>query len=616
MTPPFSDRAWWASDPACIPPVVSHTVRRESRYLATRDGTRLAADIHLPADLAADRVPAVVSFTPYVRDMQFGVPGAAWLLARTGRAQIEWGRLFASRGIAFLHVEIRGAGASFGRKTSLFAETVAEDGADVLDWVTEQPWCNGSVGATGISALGLTSMMLAAGKHPALRAIAPRFTTFDIFASVHPGGLLQSRFLTDIGAIVRALDSNRLADAMAPRPLRWLVRRLVKGIRPVDDDRDGSLLAAAVAEHADNEAFDLDIAEVRHRDDPMPHSSLGGTLDDQSPFSYLDAIEASGVAVFAVGGWFDGAFQRDMINLFRSTTNPGNRLLLGPWGHGGGYYSSPLVADSRAKSEFDQAGELIRFFDYHLRGIDRGFSSEPAVHYFTMGEERWNAAPTWPPPDSAPQLWHLASDGLLQQSLPADCGARVYSVDPKTTTGASSRYGHIARVPPAVRYGNRSTHDRRLLCFDSGPFAADTLIAGHPLVTLTMACDQPDAALFVYLEDVGPDGRVDPITEGQLLLSQRQESDDPPYVFLGVWRTGRRADAAAVVPGEPMRIRLDLLPTSWRIRAGHRLRVAVAGADAGNFAPVPATGPAPTFTVFSGSGHESTLELPVIAPVT
>lgn len=64
-------------------------------------------------------------------------------------------------------------------------------------------------------------------------------------------------------------------------------------------------------------------------------------------------------------------------------------------------------------------------------------------------------------------------------------------------------------------------------------------------------------------------------------------------------------------PGQPERVRIRILPTSVVVKAGHRLRLAIAGADHGVLARVPADG-TPTLTVHRGAGVLSRLELPVV----
>ena len=608
----ITDLAWWEGTPSARTPRYSAAVRH-SCYVAVRDGTRLAADVWLPAGLAtADRVPTLISMTPYYRGLEFRHPVLEKIAARLGMEEIRWGERFARHGFAFVHVELRGAGASFGRKRAVFIDDTVSDGADVLDWITTQPWSNGRVGATGISALGLTSMWLTLAKHPALGAIAPRFTTFDIYHAIHPGGLVEKRFLEDIGQSLRAMDSNRIHEAAPNAVLRLVTQALVKGVRGVDEDRDGALLAAAVGDHIDNEAFDRGLAAVRFRDDVLPYSSVEATIDTQSPSTHLDAINASGVPVYAYGGWLDGAFNREMIHLYLNVASPGSRLTLGPWGHGGGYYASPLATGTRV-SEFDQAAELARFFAQHLGGVDQGLSNEAPVHYFTMGEERWKAAPSWPPPGTTTSRMWLAASRTLADGCPATDDVDVYRVDPQAGTGVWARYGkHLSGGKGPARYPHRARADERLLTYTSGPLATSMEVTGHPFVTLTVDTDGSDAALIVYLEDVDPAGMVNHVTEGCLRLSHGHVASVPPYAQLGVWRAGNRTELVPITPGEPMEIALDLLPTSWLFRAGHRVRLAIAGADKDNFAPVPEQGPPPLLRFHFGPSQPAFVDLPVM----
>ena len=607
----MSDASWWQGSAASTPPASYPIAPRCSQYLLLKDGTRLAADLFLPSGIGEERVPTVISLTPYVRGMDFRFRFAERLLAWLGLEQEEWGPAFAQYGYAFMAVEIRGAGASFGTKTSIFHDQVAQDGGEVLDWIIAQPWSNGAVGATGISALGLTSMFLATGRHPALKAIAPRFTVFDVFHSVHPGGLLTNRFLTDIGANLRAMDSNRLADAIKPAVARYLMRMLVRGLRGVDEDKSGSLLAAAVRDHAENEGFDRDIAAVRYRDDQLPHSRIEATLDTQSPHTLADALRASGVPIYAYGGWFDGAFQRDMIHLYLNATNAGSRLTIGPWAHGARCYSSPVIKGKR-KPDFDQGAELVRFFDLHLKDIDRGVSEEASVHYFTMVEEQWKEATSWPPPGTQLLTYHLAAQNRLLAE-PETSALDRYQVDRSATTGAWSRYGkHLTGGFGPAHYPHRKAMDRKLLVYNSSPLERDIEVTGHPLVVLTLCCDTPDGAIFVYLEDVAPNGHPLVVTDACLRLSQRSVPTTVPYQHLGIWRSGRRTDLQSVVPGQRMQIELDLLPTSWLFQAGHTIRLAIAGADADNFVMVPESASAPTFTFEHGGEQTARIDLPIV----
>jgi putative CocE/NonD family hydrolase len=150
-----------------------------------------------------------------------------------------------------------------------------------------------------------------------------------------------------------------------------------------------------------------------------------------------------------------------------------------------------------------------------------------------------------------------------------------------------------------------------MLRFTGPPLAEAVELAGHPLVSLSLACDQADAALHLYLEDVDPVGRCRYVTEGMLRLLHRATAEAPARLrVVGPYRSFTRAAARPVVPGEAMRIDLALLPVAWRFAVGHRIRLAVAGADADHFAQVPHGRP-PTFDIACGGGDGSRLELPV-----
>src|SRR5262245_42718540 len=85
---------------------------RTSHYLAMRDRTRIAVDVHLPADLRAP-VPAIVRQTRYFRSTD--IP--AWVLDLVGEDTLDptnarMRRAFVTRGYAWVDVDVRGSGAS------------------------------------------------------------------------------------------------------------------------------------------------------------------------------------------------------------------------------------------------------------------------------------------------------------------------------------------------------------------------------------------------------------------------------------------------------------------------------------------------------------------------
>ena len=609
-----TDAAWWAGDPVRSPVSRFEGAERSSCYVPMSDGTRIAIDIYLPKGLrGGDRVPTIIVITPYFRSIEFR---SRFLDEFVGKRNRTLGRRepaqFAQFGYATVFVDMRGAGASFGKKRSLMMEDVVRDGPEILDWIVAQPWSNGKVGSTGISALGMTSLWLATTKHPALHAIAPRCTVFDIYRSTHPYGLLCNRFLEDIGQNLRAMDENRFFAMGETMRDRLTLRAMMRGVRPVDDDKNRSLLSAAVAQHADNEAFDLDIASASYRDSELPIAGSGATLSTQSPVTFTNDLKDFGIPIYAIDGWVDAAFAREMMSLYNTLQIPGSQLTIGPWAHGCNFYDSPQLKVGR-RTDFEHTAELVRFFDKYLRDEAVEADVEAPVHYFTMGEERWKSAASWPPAGISPTNYFLGEGGVLNDQMPSVVGEDTYRVDFTAGTGVWSRFGKMnsGGAKPA-RYPDRALKDRALLTYTSDPLEADLEVTGHPIVHLFMRSSTSDGAVFVYLEDVAPSGNVLTVTEGYIRLSHRDvASEPPPFWNPGPWHRGNQSDVRLVEPGAPLDVEFDLFPVSWLFRKGHAIRVAVAGADKDNFARVPESG-VPVFSFLRGGASASQIELPVM----
>jgi putative CocE/NonD family hydrolase len=594
----ITDAAWWAGKWG--PQELYDGFERVASYITVRDGTRIATYRYLPKGLApGERIPAILISTPYITEVDYTWIGDLFNKGPSGTQALA--ESFARYGYATIFMDVRGAGASFGVKKSIFIRDVVRDGSDVVDWIVAQSWSNGNVGATGVSAEGMTANWLMIANNPAVKAVAPRFTTFDIFYDVHPGGVLMNRFVMDIDRQIRLMDSNQLWRIPESAYKRSLSRMMMNGIQPMDADRDGSLLEAAVSEHAANEYFASDIAAVTFRDERLPGSSTNATLDTQSPFNHVAAIEASGAAIYLFAGWFDGAFSRAMINYYQNVNNPGKKIVIGPWPHGGRNYSSPHVC-GYSKTYFSQIKEIVRFFDFHLKGIDNGIGDEPPIHYFTMGSEEWKSAQTWPPAGQKLQRLYLGpGHTLVNGGSPPGEEHDIYQVDFSATTGVHSRYGkHLTGGRERAKYPDRRERDEKLLVYNSAPLPTDLEITGHPSITLHVSSDATDGIFIVYLEDVDPEGRVYNVSDGVLRGTFRKTSSaEPSYQQPMPYRTFNKADSMPIVPGEVMQLTFDLFPISYRFEKGHSIRVALTGADHENFPLLPANAP-PTWHVYRG----------------
>ncbi|MCW4020848.1 MAG: CocE/NonD family hydrolase [Candidatus Bathyarchaeota archaeon] len=599
-----------------------------------RDGVKIAIDVVVPKNLPSNaKIPALMIQTRYWRATEMRVP-FKWF-----QKPDEFLLFFASYGYALVLVDVRGTGASFGTRPHPWSKDEIMDGSEIANWIVAQPWSNGKVGAIGTSYLGATAELLAATQNPAVKAVIPRFSQFDLYADIpFPGGLFNAWFVKHWAHLDRILDDNNAKGMVAdisrllheaeasfvkgqlPKGFRLsknaralkVGRLAVKGVKPADSDMGGRQLKEAIQAHAMNgNVYEL-AQGYDYRDDVRMIGSKGFSIDDLSIHSFKEDIERSNVGIYTWGSWFDSGTADGVIRRFLTYSNP-LKAVIGPWNHGARFQASPYKPCETPvdPSETAQWLECLRFFDHYLKGIDNDVTSEKVLTYYTLGEEKWKRTKVWPPDGSSIQRCYLAADNTLSQSAPkTKSGADTYTVDFEATTGKANRWHTLLGF--AVVYPDRAEQDRRVLTYTSPPLAEDTEITGYPIVTLYVTLTATDGAFFVYLEDVDENGKVLYITEGQLRAIHRKVSTDPPPCNLLVpYHTFKKKDAMPLVPGEVAELTFGLLPTSVLIRKSHQIRIAIAGHDKDTFARVPTEG-TPVITVARNKLHASFIDLPVV----
>ena len=584
--------------------------RNQALHIPMRDGVRIAVDVWLPEGVEPGaRLPTMIRATRYWRARGF-------VDAPTeGDSNFDEAGRWNGAGYALVLVDARGSGASFGIRRFELAEDEWRDYGEVVDWIVAQPWSNGRVGAYGVSYAGNTAEMLAVNRHPAVKAVAPLFNDFDNFGHlVFPGGVLTVGFLESWSNRTRMQDLNDICglSGVDGSECDELRRSQVTGVKPVDADVDGALVAAAVAEHEANTVPFGAALEYEFRDDPFGRYDETNVGHRRSPSGHLPQIEESGAAMFIRAGWQDAATVNGTLGRYNTISNA-QHVFIGPWDHGARNDADPFRPDDTpaAPDAAARFAELVAFFDAHLR--EGGSARTPSeINYYTLGADRWTRTETWPPGGFEDVTWYFGAGGMLTRDAPSESeGEDAYTVDFTATTGTRNRW-YTNGGGGDVVYGDRREEDAKLLTYTSAPMEADTEITGHPVVTLHVASTESDGAFIVYLEDVAPDGTVRYITEGQLRAVMRAVTDDPPlYRKYGPHRSELRADAMPLVPGEVAEISFDLWATSVLIREGHRIRVAIAGADADTFLRYPRDGSVPVLSVQRNATYPSAIVLPI-----
>ena len=244
---------------------------------------------------------------------------------------------------------------------------------------------------------------------------------------------------------------------------------------------------------------------------------------------------------------------------------------------------------------------MYAFFDQYVKNGQRPDGGH-LLHYYTLNEGRWHTTTRWPLPGTRTRTLYLAAGHTLAGGGPGRHG-------PARAEPEGRRPGRsIAGTPTSpARQSSTPTGaavDRDLLSYTGQPLRQATRVSGLGRVTLDVTGDPGAAggALYAYLEDVQPSGRVTYVTEGELALANRATipgRDNPAWRKLRTPRTYTRADASPFPLGQPQQVTFDLLPTSVLFRPGDRIQITIAAADPSSFQLLPADGDA-TYTISHG----------------
>ncbi len=530
--------------PAATPPAATAATEL---FMTTRDGTKLAANVYLPE--GAGPFPTIVERTPYLKD---------------GRMAFLAGR-YVKVGYAFVMQDVRGKGHSEGHYIA-FANDI-DDGYDTIEWVARQPWCNGKVGMTGGSAMGITTNMAAIAAPAHLKA------AYVIVAPSEMG----------VGAFINGAYK--------------------------DKDNGGWLKMQGVSDEV--------IAAGRAR-------SVKNVLADRA--NIAPGLQYINIPMMNVGGWYD-IFEQGNIDNFVYLQNRGangargnQKLVLGPFGHGALSGNLSYPGRDNLLTMFGGGGSSdpeIRWFDYWLKSVDNGVMDEPPVSYFMMASAEKGAvsdknrvlhAANWPVASRAVR-YYLSGDKSLGTLAPEAASARLsYRFDPAkpapTFGGANLTFDRGPMDQRAV--GQRGDYIR----FATPVLDKDVVVTGRVSVELYAATDGPDTDFDARLVDVYPDGYEALVLEAPIRAR---------------YRNGFNADDVKMMtPGAPEKLTIDMWSTAITFEKGHRIELHITSSNSPRFDVNPNNGDLPglgtakprvaTNTIYFDKTHPSALVLPVVYP--
>jgi putative CocE/NonD family hydrolase len=487
----------------------------ENLWIPMPEGHRLAAKVWLPVDAEAHPVPAVVEYIPYrKRDV---------MAARDALMH----PFFAGHGYAAIRLDIRGSGDSEGILSDEYLASEQDDMVAAIAWLAEQPWCSGAVGMIGLSWGGFNSLQVAARAPEALKAIVTVCSTDDRYNDdVHyMGGCALtgnagwgSHFFNIMGRppdpMIVGTDWRRI----------WL-ERLEAAHDPL----------VTWIGHQTRDAF------WRH----------GSVCEDYS------AIKCP---VYAVGGWVDG-YSNAILRLMQHLDGP-RKALIGPWTHWFPHEGVP-------GEPIGFLQECVRWWDQWLKGTETGIMAEPMLRLWQAEDFRadakmpsvdghWIAETAWPPVVAGETLTlHLNPSRLDTEPGPAQT---LSWLSPQSCGLGAGEWCPLDGGGDAPEFqSDQREDDGKSLCFDTLPLDQDVTLLGAPVLTAELAIDRPAGFVVVRLCDVAPDGLSSRIT----------------YALHNLAHDENHATVTAVTPGKTRRVTIRLNDLSYRLKPGHRLRLAL-----------------------------------------
>lgn len=448
-------------------------------FVKTRDGERLATDVYLPireAGMNVGKVPAVLVRTPYGKGNH-----------------VEMYYRFVQRGYAVVIQDTRGREDSTGRWQPNYYEV--EDGDDTLNWIVAQDWSDGQAAMTGGSYLGYVQWAAAASGNPHLKAMLSSVCAGSAFADLpRRGGCFTSGML----AWAFAMSEQRMREDLMCRK-DW---DDVLDLRPLE----------TIPEKALGREIPFLTEWLKHED-----------LDEfWKRSSWKERYSGPPVPALIMSGWFDdnGMGTTEALDLVRDWPEGTWKAILGPWKHSGNaeydLHGIPMGEDAL---RYDIDLICMMWLEHFLKGVENGIEKNPKVLYYTLGENRWKTAETWPP----------QCVKIQRMDLHSEKNSYVYDPDCPATHIIDMSENELEVPEDYTEEEKREDY----LVYSTEVLKEPVTVTGDLQVHLFVSCDCPDTDFVFRLLDVDENGKSVKLADGVISAKYREGFERPVYMEAG-----------------------------------------------------------------------------------
>jgi predicted acyl esterase len=572
------------------------------QYLQTRDGTKLAINVHPPTDISGvlplGELPTLPA-GPTPTLIEYGGYGYADPHGPESGIQAI-GNLM---GFTVVDVNMRGTGCS-GGAFDFFEPLQGLDGYDVIETIARQPWVKGGkVGMMGISYGGISQLFTAKTNPPSLSAITPISVIDQTATTLYPGGILNTGF-------AYAWAKDRIEDGKPSSPddgQPWAWKRIQEG---------DQICKANQALHG--QAADLK-AKIARNDHYVPK-----VADPLAPETFVDKIH---VPVFMACQWEDeqtGGHCPTLASRFTGTdkkwftfANGAHVDSLDPETFNRWYDFLQLYVAKRAPATLSAIPQLGAPLLYDVAmGISgltlppdpiqqqptyesalAAFEAQPRVRIlFDNGAGRDPGQPypgfehsfsALPVPGTKARSWHLAAHGGLSERAPSapQTDSFTWSADalPPTNFTGNTGSGDGGLWTDSPDYHWKQPPRRNSLSYVTDPLKSDTTVIGAGRLDLWVRSSAPSVDLQATVSEVRPDGKETYVQSGWVRgyarkLDPRKSTPLEPVLSL------RKSDFSPLPDDHFVKVTVPLYYQGHAYRPDSRIRVTISAP--GNDQPV------------------------------
>jgi uncharacterized protein len=563
------------------------------QYLKTRDGTKLAIDVHPPQDVTnaggvtapsapSGPTPTLIEYSGYGYADPAGPQNGIAILANL-------------MGFTVVDVNMRGTGCS-GGAYDFFEPLQNLDGYDVIETIARQPWVlHHKVGMMGISYGGISQLFTAQENPPHLAAISPLSVIDNTQTTLYPGGILNTGFAVN-WAKERVHDA-RPASPTGGQP--WAYQRIQQG--------DQTCKANQVLH---GEAANL-LQKIRANNHYNPK-----VADPLSPVTFVHKIH---VPVFMACQWTDEQTGGHCPTLAEHMTGTQRKWFT---------FTNGTHVDSLDPDTFNRWYDFLQLFVAKQAPITRSAAIQAAgpviyqeamgISGVTMPPDPVQEQPTYagalqmfegfkqirvlfdngaggsqpgqpkpafehsysqfPIPGTQARSWYLSNNGVLAAQPPARAGTNSFVWDAHSTpltdfTGdtAAGSGGLWTATPP---YQWVPHPQGRALSYLTKPLKSNTTVIGGGALRLWVRSSTPNVDLQATVSEVRPDGQEVFVQNGWVRGNERKLDPNKSTPLEPVLSL-RKSDVAAMPKGQYVPVTVPLYYEGHTYRAGSRIRVVI-----------------------------------------